>query len=131
MDQKLKFNCKCPLLEIYNEQIIDLLDTSPTSLLVFSVFYLDYYDNYNELRYCISSDHHISYFMLREDTKKGVYVENLSELRVQAVGDILELLRQVTEYYCLYRLAITIILVHAGCSDILRCFKMVNFNLLL
>nr|XP_027077156.1 kinesin-like protein KIN-12D [Coffea arabica] len=94
MDQKLKFNCKCPLLEIYNEQIIDLLDTSPTSLLVFSVFYLDYYDNYNELRYCISSDHHISYFMLREDTKKGVYVENLSELRVQAVGDILELLRQ-------------------------------------
>nr|XP_027077153.1 kinesin-like protein KIN-12E [Coffea arabica] len=35
-----------------------------------------------------------AYGQLREDTKKGVYVENLSELSVQTVGDILKLLRQ-------------------------------------
>ncbi|KAK6241009.1 hypothetical protein SCA6_006398 [Theobroma cacao] len=63
-DEKLKYNCKCSFLEIYNEQITDLLDPSATNLL------------------------------LREDVKKGVYVENLSEFEVQTVGDILKLLTQ-------------------------------------
>ncbi|KAK2665172.1 hypothetical protein Ddye_003746 [Dipteronia dyeriana] len=63
-DEKLKYNCKCSFLEIYNEQITDLLDPSSTNL------------------------------MLREDVKKGVYVENLSEFEVQTVGDILKLLTQ-------------------------------------
>ncbi|XVF67637.1 hypothetical protein PTKIN_Ptkin10aG0137300 [Pterospermum kingtungense] len=63
-DEKLKYNCKCSFLEIYNEQITDLLDPSSTNLL------------------------------LREDVKKGVYVENLSEFEVQTVGDILKLLTQ-------------------------------------
>ncbi|GMJ12777.1 phragmoplast orienting kinesin 2 [Hibiscus trionum] len=63
-DEKLKYNCKCSFLEIYNEQIIDLLDPSATNLL------------------------------LREDVKKGVYVENLTELEVQTVSDILKLLSQ-------------------------------------
>ncbi|CAA3022560.1 kinesin KIN-12D [Olea europaea subsp. europaea] len=63
-DERLKFNCKCSFLEIYNEQITDLLDPSSTNL------------------------------MLREDVKKGVYVENLSEFEVQTVGDILQLLSQ-------------------------------------
>ncbi|KAA3482395.1 phragmoplast orienting kinesin 2 [Gossypium australe] len=52
-DEKLKYNCKCSFLEIYNEQITDLLDPSATNLL------------------------------LREDVKKGVYVENLTEFEVQ------------------------------------------------
>eukprot|EP00257_Ricinus_communis_P017920 XP_015576480.1 kinesin-like protein KIN-12F [Ricinus communis] len=63
-DERLKYNCKCSFLEIYNEQITDLLDPSSANLL------------------------------LREDVKKGVYVENLSEFEVQTVGDILKLLTQ-------------------------------------
>ncbi|XVF01191.1 hypothetical protein REPUB_Repub04eG0067300 [Reevesia pubescens] len=63
-DEKLKYNCKCSFLEIYNEQITDLLDPSATNLL------------------------------LREEVKKGVYVENLSEFEVQTVSDILKLLTQ-------------------------------------
>lgn len=34
-------------------------------------------------------------FKLREDVKKGVYVENLSEFEVRTVSDILRLLIQV------------------------------------
>ncbi|KAL3814192.1 hypothetical protein ACJIZ3_015460 [Penstemon smallii] len=63
-DERLAYNCKCSFLEIYNEQITDLLDPSSTNL------------------------------MLREDMKKGVYVENLSEFEVHTVGDILHLLSQ-------------------------------------
>ncbi|GFY89976.1 phragmoplast orienting kinesin 2 [Actinidia rufa] len=63
-DERLKYNCKCSFLEIYNEQISDLLDPSSSNLL------------------------------LREDAKHGVYVENLSEFEVQTVGDILKLLIQ-------------------------------------
>lgn len=33
-DEKLKYYCKCSFLEIYNEQIADLLDPSCTNLLV-------------------------------------------------------------------------------------------------
>ncbi|GMY09513.1 NAD-dependent malic enzyme 59 kDa isoform, mitochondrial [Fagus crenata] len=36
-DEKLKYNCKCSFLEIYNEQITDLLDPSSTYLLGMSV----------------------------------------------------------------------------------------------
>ncbi|XP_062020518.1 kinesin-like protein KIN-12D [Rosa rugosa] len=63
-DEKLKYNCKCSFLEIYNEQITDLLDPSSSNLL------------------------------LREDVQKGVYVENLSEFEVRTVSDILRLLIQ-------------------------------------
>ncbi|KAI5011958.1 hypothetical protein ZWY2020_024092 [Hordeum vulgare] len=31
-DENLKYNCKCSFLEIYNEQITDLLDPSSTNL---------------------------------------------------------------------------------------------------
>ncbi|KAF3781795.1 Phragmoplast orienting kinesin 2 [Nymphaea thermarum] len=64
MDEKVRFSCKCSFLEIYNEQITDLLDPSSTNL------------------------------MLREDTKKGVYVENLTEYEVNSVTDVLKLLIQ-------------------------------------
>ncbi|XP_019437476.1 PREDICTED: kinesin-like protein KIN-12D isoform X1 [Lupinus angustifolius] len=63
-DENLKYNCKCSFLEIYNEQITDLLDPSCTNL------------------------------QLREDVKKGVYVENLSEFEVESVSDIIGLLIQ-------------------------------------
>ncbi|OMO53413.1 C2 calcium-dependent membrane targeting [Corchorus capsularis] len=63
-DEKLRFSCKCSFLEIYNEQITDLLEPSSTNLL------------------------------LREDLKKGVYVENLTEYYVQTVDDVLKLLLQ-------------------------------------
>ncbi|KAK7261134.1 hypothetical protein RIF29_27438 [Crotalaria pallida] len=63
-DEKLKFTCKCSFLEIYNEQILDLLD--PTS---------------NNLQ-------------IREDNKKGVYVENLKEVEVTNARDVIQ---QLTE----------------------------------
>lgn len=33
-DEKLKFTCKCSFLEIYNEQILDLLEPSSVNLQV-------------------------------------------------------------------------------------------------
>ncbi|KAJ0092747.1 hypothetical protein Patl1_24784 [Pistacia atlantica] len=61
-EERLKFSCKCSFLEIYNEQITDLLEPSSTNL------------------------------QLREDLKKGVYVENLTEYNVTTVNDVLDLL---------------------------------------
>ncbi|OVA13546.1 Kinesin [Macleaya cordata] len=63
-DENLKYSCKCSFLEIYNEQITDLLEPSSTNL------------------------------QLREDARKGVYVENLKEYEVTTVKDVVELLLQ-------------------------------------
>ncbi|CAN6466611.1 unnamed protein product [Victoria cruziana] len=65
-DENLKYSCKCSFLEIYNEQITDLLEPSSTNL------------------------------QLREDLKKGVYVENLREFGVETVKDVVDLLFQGT-----------------------------------
>ncbi|AES92050.2 kinesin motor domain protein [Medicago truncatula] len=65
-DCRLKYTCKCSFLEIYNEQITDLLEPSSTNL------------------------------QLREDMKKGVYVDNLTEHSVVTVNDVLRLLEQGT-----------------------------------
>ncbi|EMS54989.1 Kinesin-like protein KIF15 [Triticum urartu] len=67
-EDKLKYICKCSFLEIYNEQITDLLEPSSTNL------------------------------QIREDIKKGVYVENLMECYVSSVKDVMLLLLQVKEY---------------------------------
>ncbi|XP_022756048.1 kinesin-like protein KIN-12E [Durio zibethinus] len=63
-DEKLRFTCKCSFLEIYNEQILDLLDPSSTNL------------------------------QIREDIKKGVYVENLKEIEVTSARDVIQQLIQ-------------------------------------
>ncbi|RWR94403.1 kinesin-like protein KIN-12C isoform X1 [Cinnamomum micranthum f. kanehirae] len=63
-DEQLKYSCKCSFIEIYNEQITDLLEPSSTNL------------------------------QLREDMKKGVYVENLKEYEVTTVKDVIKLLLQ-------------------------------------
>ncbi|XWS71380.1 hypothetical protein CRYUN_Cryun03dG0133500 [Craigia yunnanensis] len=63
-DEKLRFTCKCSFLEIYNEQILDLLDPSSTNL------------------------------QIREDIKKGVYVENLKEIEVTNARDVIQQLVQ-------------------------------------
>ncbi|XP_034901056.1 kinesin-like protein KIN-12E [Populus alba] len=63
-DEKIKFTCKCSFLEIYNEQILDLLDPSSTNL------------------------------QIREDVKKGIYVENLKEIEVASARDVLHQLIQ-------------------------------------
>ncbi|KAH1222421.1 Kinesin-like protein KIN-12E [Glycine max] len=63
-DEKLKFTCKCSFLEIYNEQILDLLDPSSNNL------------------------------QIREDSKKGVYVENLKETEVTYAREVIQLLIQ-------------------------------------
>ncbi|CAN0923363.1 Kinesin-like protein KIN-12E [Linum grandiflorum] len=59
-EEKLKFICKCSFLEIYNEQILDLLDPSSNNL------------------------------QIREDVKKGVYVENLKEVEVSSARDVIQ-----------------------------------------
>ncbi|GJM95301.1 hypothetical protein PR202_ga12018 [Eleusine coracana subsp. coracana] len=61
-DENLKYSCKCSFLEIYNEQITDLLEPSSSNL------------------------------PLREDTRNGVYVDNLTESEVGCVSDIINLL---------------------------------------
>ncbi|KAL5720712.1 hypothetical protein ACHQM5_013355 [Ranunculus cassubicifolius] len=63
-EEKLKFTCKCSFLEIYNEQILDLLDPNSSNL------------------------------QIREDAKKGVYVENLTELEVVNARDVMQQLIQ-------------------------------------
>ncbi|XP_073040513.1 kinesin-like protein KIN-12E isoform X1 [Primulina eburnea] len=63
-EEKLKFTCKCSFLEIYNEQIIDLLDPSSVNL------------------------------QIREDTKKGVYVDNLTEVEVTSAREVIQQLIQ-------------------------------------
>ncbi|XP_071704192.1 kinesin-like protein KIN-12C [Rutidosis leptorrhynchoides] len=63
-DERLVYSCKCSFLEIYNEQITDLLEPSSTNL------------------------------QLREGLKEGVYVENLTEHNVKTVDEVLKLLLQ-------------------------------------
>ncbi|XP_042517513.1 kinesin-like protein KIN-12E [Macadamia integrifolia] len=63
-EEKLRFTCKCSFLEIYNEQILDLLDPSSVNL------------------------------QIREDAKRGVYVENLKEVEVTSARDVIQQLVQ-------------------------------------
>ncbi|KAI4338588.1 hypothetical protein MLD38_023626 [Melastoma candidum] len=63
-DENLMYRCKCSFLEIYNEHITDLLEPSSVNL------------------------------QLREDTKKGVFVEDLTEYNVWTVKDVIKLLRR-------------------------------------
>ncbi|KAK3146070.1 hypothetical protein QOZ80_3BG0261250 [Eleusine coracana subsp. coracana] len=59
-EEKLRFTCKCSFLEIYNEQILDLLNPNAVNL-------------------------HI-----REDAKKGVHVENLTEHEVSNAREAMQ-----------------------------------------
>ncbi|KAG2406913.1 Kinesin-like protein [Vigna angularis] len=61
-DKQLNYQCNCSFLEIYNEQIMDLLDPSLKNL------------------------------QIREDVKSGVYVENLTEEPVSSIKDVTQLL---------------------------------------
>ncbi|KHN44463.1 Kinesin-like protein KIF15 [Glycine soja] len=59
---QLNYQCHCSFLEIYNEQIMDLLDPNQKNL------------------------------QIREDVKSGVYVENLTEEDVSSINDVTQLL---------------------------------------
>ncbi|XP_020217014.1 kinesin-like protein KIN-12B [Cajanus cajan] len=61
-DKQLNYQCHCSFLEIYNEQIMDLLDPNQKNL------------------------------QIREDVKSGVYVENLTEEHVSSMKDVTQLL---------------------------------------
>ncbi|XP_011011105.1 PREDICTED: kinesin-like protein KIN12B isoform X1 [Populus euphratica] len=61
-DKQLKYQCRCSFLEIYNEQITDLLDPGQRNL------------------------------QIREDMQIGVYVENLREEYVFTMKDVTQLL---------------------------------------
>ena len=58
LGDKVEFLCQCSFLEIYNEQIFDLLDPTSTGL------------------------------QLREDIKKGVFVDGLLEKSVSSARDV-------------------------------------------
>ncbi|XP_050916828.1 kinesin-like protein KIN-12A [Lathyrus oleraceus] len=64
-DQQLNYQCNCSFLEIYNEQVTDLLDPSQRNL------------------------------QIREDVKSGVYVENLTENQVSTMEDVTQELSDV------------------------------------
>ncbi|KAH9327601.1 hypothetical protein KI387_007779, partial [Taxus chinensis] len=61
VDRQLRYQCRCSFLEIYNEQITDLLEPNQKNLQV------------------------------REDVKTGVYVENLTEEYISSVADVTRL----------------------------------------
>ncbi|KAL6960057.1 TRAFAC class myosin-kinesin ATPase superfamily [Sarracenia purpurea var. burkii] len=61
-DKQLMYQCRCSFLEIYNEQITDLLDPSQRNL------------------------------QIREDVKSGIYVENLTEECVSTIKDATQIL---------------------------------------
>ncbi|KAF3548908.1 hypothetical protein DY000_02007978 [Brassica cretica] len=63
-EENLHFTCRCSFLEIYNEQILDLLDPSSNNL------------------------------QLREDHKKGIHVENLKEIEVSSARDVIQQLME-------------------------------------
>merc|ERR1719409_1761585 len=63
-ETEASFACRCSYLEIYKEQITDLLEPSPTNLLT------------------------------REDQKRGIYVDKLTEQRVWHAADALGVLRK-------------------------------------
>ncbi|KAJ8437088.1 hypothetical protein Cgig2_016442 [Carnegiea gigantea] len=65
-DKELKYQCRCSFLEIYNEQITDLLDPRQKNL------------------------------QIREDIKTGVYVENLTEECVSTMKDVIQLLLKLS-----------------------------------
>ncbi|KAL6342691.1 hypothetical protein AAG906_013097 [Vitis piasezkii] len=102
-DKQLKYQCRCSFLEIYNEQITDLLDPSQKNL------------------------------QIREDVKSGVYVENLTEEYVCTMKDVTQLLikedgatsinaessRQIVFY----------LLVESSTSDGISSFKTSRINL--
>ncbi|KAJ7533748.1 hypothetical protein O6H91_13G062700 [Diphasiastrum complanatum] len=61
-EKQLRYQCRCSFLEIYNEQITDLLDPTQKNL------------------------------QIREDVKVGVYVDNLTEEFVTKTEDVINLL---------------------------------------
>ncbi|XP_010685481.2 kinesin-like protein KIN-12E isoform X2 [Beta vulgaris subsp. vulgaris] len=63
-EEKFRFTCKCSFLEIYNEQILDLLNPDSVNL------------------------------QIREDMKKGIHVENITELEVTSARDVMQQLLQ-------------------------------------
>lgn len=87
-------------LQIYNEQITDLLDPNQRNLQVnkkisfwFQLFYIDKNMIFSNPVIC-----HF-FFQIREDVKSGVYVENLREEYVFTMKDVTQLLMKVLLFY--------------------------------
>lgn len=115
-EEKIRYTCKCSFLEIYNEQILDLLDPSSLNLQVnnMSLIIIDISPHSQKLIrlhichiirnqedfYVVSSVKVTTqsldlYVQIREDTKKGVYVDNLTEVEVTSARDVIQQLVQV------------------------------------
>lgn len=88
----MKFTCKISFLEIYNEQILDLLDPSSVNL---QVTYLLIRLQTIASTFIFLMFQHFLCWQIREDVKKGVYVDNLKEVEVSSARDVLQQLVQV------------------------------------
>jgi hypothetical protein len=134
-EEKLRFTCKCSFLEIYNEQILDLLNPNAVNLhviiwttyLSFLLFmFLQFRGSIMSISFffapwslhflpCIFSKvlaGRLKYFdiyiiigpepewlvfllQIREDAKKGVHVENLTEPEVSNAREAMQQLNEV------------------------------------
>ena len=82
-------------MQIYNEQITDLLDPNQKNLQVISIMLLPFYKS--SLIVGLMTDLVFSqlFCQIREDVKSGIYVENLTEECVRTMEDVNKLLMKV------------------------------------
>lgn len=80
-DEKLRFTCKCSFLEIYNEQILDLLEPSSNNLQVWITFLLKVLTN----RLCLQKN-----TLLVKD--RDFYIFEFSSLYINSFKNIEQVL---------------------------------------
>uniref|UniRef100_A0A3Q7JQ73 Kinesin motor domain-containing protein n=1 Tax=Solanum lycopersicum TaxID=4081 RepID=A0A3Q7JQ73_SOLLC len=84
-EENIKFTCRCSFLEIYNEQILDLLDPSSVNLQDLGIS-----EHTDQSKLLLT----ILFRKIREDTKKGIHVEDLKEVEVTSARDVMQQLLQ-------------------------------------
>ena len=105
-NESLRYCCTCSFLEIYNEHIRDLLDSSKQNLQVRSRLKSEkQLIHHRRLREFVvkTSRTQLTEVLdeqIREDAKRGQYVEDLTAVAVETADDVLQLLQQVIPSSC-------------------------------
>lgn len=100
-NESLQYCCTCSFLEIYNEHIRDLLDSSKQNLQVRSRLKLEkqliHHRCWRESVVKTSRTRLTEVLdeQIREDAKRGQYVEDLTAVAVETADDVFQLLQQV------------------------------------
>nr|KJB81672.1 hypothetical protein B456_013G156400 [Gossypium raimondii] len=93
--RQTNYQCRCSFLEIYNEQIGDLLDPTQRNLEVNVCLYLfshsSSFPEFIASGWCIIGLLDIV-FQIKDDPKNGLYVENLTEEYVSSYEDVTQVL---------------------------------------